>query len=254
MRICAQCGHEQSLVGEETGDPVAWECLLEAIWGEQLVDPGAADALRRKIQMSDHHGALRVIRTHLLIEPARPHSALIHLLRRVLREYRPTASADHFAQLQLSCLALCSGTICDACGEPICLRCGESDWHSGRTCLQHLADRLCDSSGSLHGGRGDPRSLRWQLDRAKQCPRCFLLTSKDEDGSCNQMRCVYCAFIYCWECLREWSPQCGYYQCLSQQGSGGGGTLRRERKIVAASPEERVEAGVPDVTRLPSFG
>lgn len=205
--------------------------------------------------MTDYNGMLRVIRNNLLRDLNKPHPALIYLLRRILRENRRRASADYFAQLQLSCLALCSGTVCDFCTLPICLRCGESDWHPGKTCVEHLSSRLyrltepCIKTSSPATAE-DQFTLRWQLERAKQCPRCFLLTSKDDDGGCNQMRCVYCAFTYCWECLREWSPQCGYYQCL-QQGKDAN-LLRRERKV-AVPIEDRAEAGVPDVTKLPSF-
>jgi hypothetical protein len=82
----------------------------------------------------------------------------------------------------------------------------------------------------------------------KQCPKCFLLVTKDDDGSCNQMRCSHCGYIYCWECLREWSSFCGYYQCSQTQQSD-----EVTKKSQKHRWSDRTEAGIPDVTKLPSF-
>lgn len=182
----------------------------------------------------------------------------IYLFRKILQICQDD-DADLYANKQLAILQLCAGSICDFCQAPLCLRCGSSDWHPTEDCISYLRRQLTLTD--------DPATLRWKLGHCKHCPKCFLLISRDDDGSCNQMKCNFCGYSFCWECLREWSTECGYYRCgvtshlsmggrlLDNSGSrsnSGTSTIKRDSK----RPDikyNRTEAGIPDVTKLPSF-
>lgn len=241
-RTCQECGHEQTLSG--SGIEERLRTLFASI--EDVFEEPLRSLLTQKLSVHDYTGILRVLAKHAL----RPHENMILFLRKILQCCRHD-DPELFAVKQLMSVTICSGTFCDFCNARICLHCGETDWHEGRSCQEYFQQRLA----SLPPDSSEHATLKWKAQYGKNCPRCFLLITKDDDGGCNQMTCSYCGHSYCWECLREWSPACGYYRCTltevgdptEEQGGGEG------RKTAKHHREERTEAGIPDVSRLPNF-
>lgn len=240
-RTCQDCGHEQSIMGEVIDDSLS--ILCEAI--EDEISEGGLVLIHRKIEANEMTSLLRHLPRNLLSN--RPTPKLVYFLRKILQRSQ-LDDRDLFANKQLAVLAICSGTCCDFCSARICIRCGENDWHEGLTCIEAFRNRM-EELGREHF---DYESLAWKVSHGRPCPKCFLLITKDDDGSCNQMRCSNCGYTYCWECLREWSSACGYYSCARSQPSDHSSDSRRSQKHRRPS-EDRAEAGIPDVTKLPSF-
>lgn len=243
MRTCRDCGHEQTILGEEIDEALL--LLLDTL--EEELGDSAFTILSHRIKTGDLTSVLCHLKRQL--RSPIPTPKLVYFLRKLLQDSRGD-DVGLFANKQLAVLGMCSGTFCDFCTMRICLRCGQSDWHEGDTCLEFAQKRL--ETLSLN----DPEysSLNWMVKYGKSCPKCFLLISKEEDGSCNQIKCTFCGFSFCWECLREWSSACGYYRCSLTQKSDETSDLIKSSSQKNRKPAgERTEAGIPDVTKLPSF-
>lgn len=251
VRSCSDCGHEQQLLGESL-DEESLQDLLETFIAEEVVSETARGQIRKRLEQGDFASLLRHLNRNL-VNPA-PAVKRMYFLRKLLQaasQRLGVGGEDSFANLQLAVIKCCSGTICDFCSAQICLRCGANDWHPGVACVEHMGRCL----QTVEKGSADYNSLLWKSQHGKSCPQCYLLITKDDDGSCNQMRCTFCSFAFCWGCLREWSPNCGYYSCSYQREEEKlDPTLGKREKLHKREHEDaRPEAGIPDVTKLPSF-
>lgn len=251
VRSCLDCGHEQNLLGEGLEEE-SLEDLLETFVGEEIHSETARGQIRQKVEQGELASVLRHLARNLT-SPI-PTMKRMYFLRKLLQlasQRQGAGGDDSFANLQLAAIKCCGGTICDFCSAQICLRCGTNDWHLGVACIDHMKRLLqaIEKEGDDYG------SALWKTVHGKSCPQCCLLITKDDDGSCNQMRCTFCSFAFCWGCLREWSPNCGYYSCSYQrEEERSDPTLgKREKQHKRDNEDARPEAGIPDVTKLPSF-
>eukprot|EP01137_Pigoraptor_chileana_P034683 Opistho-2@27600 len=113
---------------------------------------------------------------------------------------------------------------CEKCGSRMCFQCGEQAWHDdGETCEDHLRRRIglirvrtaCHSDGKAPASDlQELQTLEWKLANGKRCPRCCIFIERD-DG-CNKMDCLYCGSQFCWQCLKAWNKDCGFYTCQSE--------------------------------------
>ena len=238
-RTCQECGHEQTLTGLGIEDRL--RTTFEGI--ADVFEESARTLLLQKVSIHDLFGILRILSRHVL----KPHENMVLFLRKVLQCSRHD-DPELFAAKQLLSVAICPGTFCDFCNAHLCLRCGETGWHEGHSCVEYFYQRL----SSIPPDSSEYATLKWKSQFGKNCPKCFLLITKDDDGGCNQIKCSYCGYSYCWECLREWSPSCGYYRCTASEiDNQVNGRLQEDngRKSAKHLPE----AGIPDVSRLPNF-
>lgn len=247
------CSNEQTIIGAE--QPRGLLELFEKV--RYCIKLDTVPQLEKRLEIGDMTGALRYLKRNLNGGDY-CNQDMILLLRKILQE-GDKDDGELFANKQLAALSICPGTICDSCGSPLCLRCGLEDWHRDKTCLERLRQRLDEieyflalpeeeKAGQVNTLLMEADNLRWKLQHCKPCPRCYILVSKEEDGSCNQMRCNNCGFAYCWQCLKEWSSACGFYSCLTEEEEG---------RTKASAPTDikpgKTEAGIPDVTKLPSL-
>ncbi|XP_065897865.1 E3 ubiquitin-protein ligase RNF19A-like [Dysidea avara] len=70
------------------------------------------------------------------------------------------------------------------CGKMFCYNCKKL-WHPGQECAPNSEEGDTPCKGT------------------KPCPRCGCFIMKEEDGSCNHMKCSFCGTDFCWLCLRE---------------------------------------------------
>ncbi|KAL1922727.1 uncharacterized protein VTP21DRAFT_9103 [Calcarisporiella thermophila] len=155
---------------------------------------------------------------------------------------------EHWKELQFAHVANFPQTFCSSCDRSICLQCGETTHHSGRTCVEYMQWKASGLTNKI-----DAESLRWKLDNSRSCPHCSILIHRD-DG-CNKVDCLHCGYRFCWMCRSAWSENCGFYRCRKS-------TLEKTSRIseeTSSPPNEstaptnsvdRPEIGVPDVARL----
>lgn len=251
VRSCPDCGHEQQLLGENLNEE-SLEDLLETFITEEVLSETVRGQVRRRLEQGDLASLLRHLSRSLI--SSAPTVKRMYFLRKLLQiasQRLGVGGEDSFANLQLAVIKCCGGTVCDFCSAQICLRCGANDWHPGVACVEHMSRLL----PTIEKGSDDYDSLLWKSQHGKNCPQCYLLITKDDDGSCNQMRCTFCSFSFCWGCLREWSPNCGYYSCSYQREEERSDPApgKREKLHKRDHEDVRPEAGIPDVTKLPSF-
>lgn len=86
------------------------------------------------------------------------------------------------------------GVTC-SCGMTFCFRCGVETDHRPNSC------RVFAEWTKKQGG-GDT-SLNDQLIAtiSRQCPKCN--TSIQKNGGCNHMKCTFCSYHFCWQCMAK---------------------------------------------------
>eukprot|EP00051_Salpingoeca_urceolata_P013449 m.168885 g.168885 ORF g.168885 m.168885 type:complete len:360 (+) comp17796_c3_seq6:3017-4096(+) len=86
----------------------------------------------------------------------------------------------------------CPELTCPICDTHFCYRCRER-WHAGEPCVFAVSEQV------------------------KPCPNCGAMIYKEQDGSCNQMKCSICSVDFCWLCLQvlSGSDQLGHFLSLS---------------------------------------
>lgn len=239
-KVCQGCGHEQSIFGNAVTDDHFMELIKEFAEIQQ--------ALNDPVQSSDWKTASQWLTVQ---NEQPPTKEFIELHRAILQRQCFSNPSSVFVDEQLSAIKSYPASFCDSCNNPICLRCGHPDWH--KSCLDYLYNKL----QNLTRGDFEYRTIRWLIKHSKYCPRCYLLITRDEDGSCNQMQCNYCGYAFCWECLGNWGETCGYFKCSSLTGSAGkeatSNGSKKSQKSNRKIRQKRTEAGIPDVSKLPQI-
>ncbi|PAA70682.1 hypothetical protein BOX15_Mlig033750g1, partial [Macrostomum lignano] len=101
--------------------------------------------------------------------------------------------------------ASCPRLECEVCGTSFCYHC-KSEWHPTSTCEQARIER--QKAELYAAARDNPEVLLAPSSseppaEVKQCPRCATYISKENDGSCNHMKCKLCGTEFCWLCRKE---------------------------------------------------
>jgi len=82
---------------------------------------------------------------------------------------------------------------------PMCLQCGESNWHEGQSCEEFSSMMLATSTLPE-----DARmTLQWKLANSKRCPTCSVMINREE--GCNKVDCLHCGYevtFFAQKCLR----------------------------------------------------
>ena len=59
------------------------------------------------------------------------------------------------------------------------------------------------------------QDVEWINYNTKKCPNCH--SNIEKNDGCNQMTCVKCKHVFCWECLGDWKIHNkrtgGFYTC-----------------------------------------
>ncbi len=81
------------------------------------------------------------------------------------------------------------------CGVTFCFRCGAETDHRPNSCRMFGEWRKKQAGGDT--------TLNDQLIAtiSRQCPKCN--TSIQKNGGCNHMRCTYCSYHFCWQCMAK---------------------------------------------------
>ncbi|OZJ03323.1 hypothetical protein BZG36_04231 [Bifiguratus adelaidae] len=151
---------------------------------------------------------------------------------------------ESWRELQFLHISVFPFASCSNCSSTVCMRCGETPYHDGLDCHEHILEKL---------EHLDPESeaavnLRWKLENSKSCPNCSVLINREE--GCNKVDCLQCGFKFCWMCRRKWSEKCGFYLCQEQKsGSINGQDFAVDQN---KSVDEKPELGVPDIVTIQS--
>eukprot|EP00053_Salpingoeca_punica_P008431 m.75688 g.75688 ORF g.75688 m.75688 type:complete len:441 (-) comp14601_c0_seq1:346-1668(-) len=101
----------------------------------------------------------------------------------------------------------CPRLTCPMCEGSFCFTCRQT-WHSSGPCKVQ------------------------EVELVKACPQCGVSIFKEQDGSCNQMRCSVCKTEFCWLCLKKMSTINGINHYTSLSGCTMFGASRwSERKM-----------------------
>ena len=97
----------------------------------------------------------------------------------------------------VDCTNINEGNItCDK-GHLFCRKCFKIGGHPNLNCSKEDIHLTFFKELKKNNSRGV--SIRY-----KQCPECQILIEKI-DG-CNQMKCLNCGYVFCWLCLKEYTP------------------------------------------------
>ena len=97
----------------------------------------------------------------------------------------------------VDCTNINDGNVtCDK-GHIFCRKCFKIGGHQNSICNKEDINLTFFKELKKNNSRGV--SIRY-----KQCPECQILIEKI-DG-CNQMKCLNCGYIFCWLCLKEYTP------------------------------------------------
>ncbi|PAA88915.1 hypothetical protein BOX15_Mlig015207g1, partial [Macrostomum lignano] len=109
-----------------------------------------------------------------------------------------------YAVIATGC-ASCPQLECPVCRIQFCYHC-KTEWHPSTTCEQARIERQTAEVLAAARAGADILSLSSRSEsiaEIKQCPRCATYITKENDGSCNHMRCKMCGSEFCWLCRKE---------------------------------------------------
>ena len=110
----------------------------------------------------------------------------------------------------VDCTNINEGNItCDK-NHTFCRRCFKIGGHHNSNCTKEDINVTFFKELKKNNSRGI--SIRY-----KQCPECQILIEKI-DG-CNQMKCLNCGYVFCWLCLKEYTPN--HYSLYNINGCPG---------------------------------
>lgn len=118
IRPCPSCQHPQSMAGQS-------QTTLSLLIAQMMPLSPLQTRLLRLCNLGAYHSLVEMIAQHL-----EPSNLRIQLTRAILTE----APSSAWSNLQLSILRLMPQSYCDACRQPLCMRCSAPTWHPGKPC------------------------------------------------------------------------------------------------------------------------
>uniref|UniRef100_A0A6B2FV51 RBR-type E3 ubiquitin transferase n=1 Tax=Henneguya salminicola TaxID=69463 RepID=A0A6B2FV51_HENSL len=78
------------------------------------------------------------------------------------------------------------------CGVKFCANC-KTEWHKNMTCKKNMRTMR---------KMFDKINAKDLYEKIKNCPGCAAPVSRNNDGSCNHMKCIVCNTNFCWLCMK----------------------------------------------------
>ena len=97
----------------------------------------------------------------------------------------------------VECTNINEGNLICEKGHMFCRKCFKIGGHPNSKCTKEDINNSFFKELKKYNTKG-------MITKLKQCPECHILIEK-VDG-CNEMKCSNCGFVFCWLCLREYSP------------------------------------------------
>ena len=107
---------------------------------------------------------------------------------------------------------------CSSCDTIICVNC-KCNFHLPASCNEYNKWGLFKNKYIIDS-YDDIETNNYILLNCKKCPNCSIYIEKDP--SCLKMQCKYCAYIFCWKCLDEYTDEHlnlsgSFYTCIKDK-------------------------------------